>query len=204
MKKYLTTVSIFLLCGVFAYLQGRENSPEADSSDSEPLQQRSSASEKLEKPGKKKKKKQQVPYPKIRYTIVSKQADMVLSIHHGLKRDGETLLIWPNSMTDSQRWEIRPVKKPYIQLVAKHSGMPIGIKDSSKEEGAKVVQLAETGDREQCWKLKMDPDGYARFQNQLTRKFLTIENRGQGAHLVQKGKLDSDDQKFRLVVVEFE
>ncbi len=204
MKKYLATVSIYLLCGVFANSHGQENTPELNLSDIAQLEQKFSASGDTKESGTKKKGKKRAPLPKLHYTIVSKQTDMVLSIHHGLKRDGETLLIWPNSMTDSQKWEIRPLEKQYIQLVAKHSGMPVGVKDSSKEEGAKVVQLAETGKPEQIWKLEMDPDGYARFRNQLTRKHLTIESQGQGAHLVQKRKLDSDAQKFRLVVVDFD
>lgn len=144
--------------------------------------------------------------PKFYYSIRSKTNGKAIAVSSGGKQDGANVMLWDSLFADGQIWELRPVGV-YFQIAALHSGKLLTVRNSSLEENANVEQHSEVkGNEAQLWKLETDADGYVRFSAKHSSKYLSCRRRGElnRINIEQKGRLDTDDQKWLLSITKVE
>ena len=87
--------------------------------------------------------------PLVYYTIKSKTTGLAIAVSAAGRADGEKIIQWTSTLGDEQKWELRPARDGYFNLIAKHSRKFMGIRKANENEGADAIQWRDSGGDEQ-------------------------------------------------------
>lgn len=85
-------------------------------------------------------------------------------------------------------------------IVSKKSNKAITVKDNSKNDNAKIVQMSVTESASQIWTLDSDGKGYYQLVNKNSGKALDVPNssKEEGKAMIQWSKGNGDNQKWKI------
>ena len=140
--------------------------------------------------------------PNQTYLIQARHSGMYLQPEGNSKRAGARL-IQAASGSSMQRFKFVPVGRGYYRIVIQNSGMVVDIKESSRADGADVLQWPYNGTPNQHFRIRSAGDGYFSITAQHSGKQLDVFNSGRnsGARLIQFGRHNGPNQQFRLIPV---
>lgn len=140
----------------------------------------------------------------IYYTVLSKSSGYAMAISMAAEKNGSVAIEWTSRLSHEQQWQLKPVDGPWFQLIARHSGKALTVRDTSRDS---IVQ-GDPASKEQRthWKVVSDGEGFFRFANRTSKRWLEV-SRIKGSHgdgLVHSERADTDRQKWKLQVAEIE
>jgi len=153
--------------------------------------------------GEKKRKGKVRTVPVIYYSILSKSSGNCIAIKMAEKKNGGVAIEWTSRLAHEQQWRVKPVEGHWFQLIARHSGRALTIRDTSRDP---VIQGNTASGKISHWKLISDTDGFVRITNRSNGQCIGV-SQIKGSHgdgLILSDKADSDLQKWGLQITEID
>ncbi|WP_339248170.1 discoidin domain-containing protein [Paenibacillus sp. FSL F4-0243] len=135
------------------------------------------------------------------YKMTMKNSGHLLDIEGASEQEQAAVIQMPESLSSSQQWYLESVSDGYYKITNNTSKKVIAVLDSSKDDGAKLVQQTYTSDKSYNdeWLLVDKGNGYYQLVNRNSDKALTASgNTENGAQLIQTSITDSDEQLLKI------
>ncbi|MEK4350733.1 discoidin domain-containing protein [Paenibacillus sp. FSL R5-0475] len=135
------------------------------------------------------------------YKMTMKNSGHLLDIEGASEQEQAAVIQMPESLSSSQQWYLESVSDGYYKITNNTSKKAIAVLDSSKDDGAKLVQQTYTSDKSYNdeWLLVDKGNGYYLLVNRNSDKALSASgNTENGAQLIQTSITDSDEQLLKI------
>ncbi|WHY22128.1 discoidin domain-containing protein [Paenibacillus sp. G2S3] len=137
------------------------------------------------------------------YKMTMKNSGHLLDIEGASEEEQAAVVQMPEvSLVSSQQWYIEGASDGFYKITNNTSKKVIAVLDSSKDDGAKLVQQTYTSDNSYNdeWLLVDKGNGYYQLVNRGSDKALTASNNSidAGAQLIQSSITDSNEQLLKI------
>ena len=142
--------------------------------------------------------------PIIYYSLLSKSSGNAVAISSAEKTNGSVATEWTSELTHEQQWQLNPVDGEWFQLIARHSGRALTVRDAAQNP---IIQGDSSPKNESThWNVVSDSDGFVRLVNRTSKLWMGASkiNGSHGDGLVQSKKAETDRQKWKLQVAEID
>jgi hypothetical protein len=86
------------------------------------------------------------------YNIIAKHSGKVMGVAANSRDNGASIVQWPDTGVENQKWRLISAGGGYFKIMAKHSGKVMGVAANSRDNGASIVQWPDTGVENQKWR----------------------------------------------------
>jgi lysophospholipase L1-like esterase len=109
---------------------------------------------------------------------------------------------WNRTDATNQQFRFVDVGGGYFKIQARHSNLLLSVRDSSRNDGADIVQWSDTGGANQQWQI-LDDGTYLRFVNRNSGKALDVWEKSTtaGDRISQYTSNGGTNQQFRALAV---
>jgi beta-glucanase (GH16 family) len=108
------------------------------------------------------------------YTIKNRNSGKFLDVSGSSTSDGATIVQWPATGGNNQRWQFISVGSGYYAIKNVYSGKYMDIEGASTANDAKNIQWTYSGATNQQWQLVSAGSGYYKIKNRKSGKILDI------------------------------